>query len=162
MFYLSSLSGACQGIEVAKKIGAKHYVECSPRTGEGVREVFQYATREALRRRPTPRPKSPRPPSKTMIAFKQLFKPGSKSKSPAQPETQQIAPLTISSDAAKAELENFVVNSSAPKALKTFRLLIVGKTGCGKTTILTKVTPILYIFRKCAKSVTGMWREHGK
>lgn len=154
MFDLSSLFGTCQGMEVAAKIGAKHYVECSARTGEGVREVFQYATREALR----PRPK---PPSKTRIAFKQLFKPGSKPKSSAQPETQQITPLTISSDAAKAELENFVANSSAPKALKTFRLLIVGKTGCGKTTILTKVILLLFIFRKSAKSAAGMRREHG-
>ena len=33
---------------VAQKINAKHYLECSARTGEGVREVFQYATRAAL------------------------------------------------------------------------------------------------------------------
>jgi Ras family protein A len=33
---------------VAQKIGAKHYLECSAKTGEGVREVFQYATRAAL------------------------------------------------------------------------------------------------------------------
>lgn len=33
---------------VAQKIGAKQYLECSARTGEGVREVFQYATRAAL------------------------------------------------------------------------------------------------------------------
>jgi Ras family protein A len=33
---------------VAQKIGARHYLECSARTGEGVREVFQYATRAAL------------------------------------------------------------------------------------------------------------------
>ncbi|EDQ98345.1 uncharacterized protein LACBIDRAFT_169236, partial [Laccaria bicolor S238N-H82] len=37
-----------EGQQVAKKIGARHYVECSSRTGEGVREVFQIATREAL------------------------------------------------------------------------------------------------------------------
>jgi Ras family protein A len=37
---------------VASKIGAKHYLECSARTGEGVREVFQYATRAALLSRP--------------------------------------------------------------------------------------------------------------
>jgi GTPase SAR1 family protein len=128
-------------MEIAVKIGATHYVECSAKTGEGVREVFQYATREALR----PRPKRP---SKTRMAIKQLFKSGSKSKSSVRPETEQVTPLTISSDAAKIQLENFVANSSAPKALKTFRLLIVGKTGCGKTTILTKVIPTSYIFRK--------------
>jgi Ras family protein A len=33
---------------VAQKINARHYLECSARTGEGVREVFQYATRAAL------------------------------------------------------------------------------------------------------------------
>ena len=42
---------------MAKKIGARHYVECSSKTGEGVREVFQIATREALRPRPKPPPK---------------------------------------------------------------------------------------------------------
>lgn len=33
---------------VAQKIGARHYLECSAKSGEGVREVFQYATRAAL------------------------------------------------------------------------------------------------------------------
>lgn len=33
---------------VAQKIGAKNYLECSAKSGEGVREVFQYATRAAL------------------------------------------------------------------------------------------------------------------
>jgi len=37
-----------EGQAVAQKIGARHYLECSARTGEGVREVFQYATRAAL------------------------------------------------------------------------------------------------------------------
>ena len=37
---------------VAQKIGARHYLECSAKTGEGVREVFQYATRAALLSRP--------------------------------------------------------------------------------------------------------------
>jgi len=37
-----------EGMAVKEKIGAKHYLECSARTGEGVREVFQFATREAL------------------------------------------------------------------------------------------------------------------
>jgi len=41
-----------EGMAVASKIGAKHYLECSARTGEGVREVFQYATRAALLSRP--------------------------------------------------------------------------------------------------------------
>jgi Ras family protein A len=41
-----------QGMAVANKIGARHYLECSARTGEGVREVFQCATRAALLSRP--------------------------------------------------------------------------------------------------------------
>jgi len=37
-----------EGMSVMQKIGARHYLECSAKTGEGVREVFQYATRSAL------------------------------------------------------------------------------------------------------------------
>ncbi|KAJ3402715.1 GTP-binding protein Rho1 [Chytridiales sp. JEL 0842] len=37
-----------QGQAVAEKIGAYKYLECSARTGEGVKEVFQHATRAAL------------------------------------------------------------------------------------------------------------------
>lgn len=37
-----------EGMAVASQIHAKHYLECSARTGEGVREIFQYATRAAL------------------------------------------------------------------------------------------------------------------
>lgn len=31
-----------------KKIGARYYLECSAKTNEGVREVFEHATRAAL------------------------------------------------------------------------------------------------------------------
>ncbi|KAI5285861.1 GTP-binding protein Rho1, partial [Ascosphaera acerosa] len=37
-----------QGEEVRKKIGAYKYLECSARTNEGVREVFESATRASL------------------------------------------------------------------------------------------------------------------
>ncbi|KAJ3318924.1 GTP-binding protein Rho1 [Blyttiomyces sp. JEL0837] len=37
-----------QGQAVAEKIGAYRYLECSARTGEGVNEVFEHATRAAL------------------------------------------------------------------------------------------------------------------
>ncbi|KAG8842854.1 GTP-binding protein Rho1 [Tulasnella sp. 330] len=38
-----------EGMIVSQKIGAKHYLECSAKTGEGITEVFQYAARCALR-----------------------------------------------------------------------------------------------------------------
>ncbi|KAG8768166.1 GTP-binding protein Rho1 [Ceratobasidium sp. 428] len=38
-----------EGIQMAKKIGALRYLECSAKTNEGVRDVFEHATRAALR-----------------------------------------------------------------------------------------------------------------
>jgi len=37
-----------QARQVKEKIGAKEYIECSAKTNEGVREVFEHATRAAL------------------------------------------------------------------------------------------------------------------
>jgi len=46
-----------QGQAVAQRIAARYFLECSARTGEGVREVFQHATRAALfKHKPPHRP----------------------------------------------------------------------------------------------------------
>ena len=37
-----------EGLEMAEKIGAMGYYECSSKTKEGVREIFEAATRAAL------------------------------------------------------------------------------------------------------------------
>ncbi len=42
-----------QAEDVRKKIGAQKYLECSAKTNEGVREVFEHATRAALITRPS-------------------------------------------------------------------------------------------------------------
>ncbi|AGO10636.1 AaceriABR182Wp [[Ashbya] aceris (nom. inval.)] len=44
---------AAEGSAVAGKIGAVAYLECSARTGQGVKEVFDTATRAALSGKPT-------------------------------------------------------------------------------------------------------------
>jgi Ras family protein A len=44
----SAVSNPEQGEEVRKKIGATKYLECSAKTNDGVREVFEHATRAAL------------------------------------------------------------------------------------------------------------------
>ncbi|KAF8073318.1 small GTPase-binding protein [Lyophyllum atratum] len=44
-----SLLCTSPGMAAAQKIGAVNYIECSAKFGDGVREVFEYATRAALR-----------------------------------------------------------------------------------------------------------------
>ncbi|KAH8078398.1 P-loop containing nucleoside triphosphate hydrolase protein [Cristinia sonorae] len=47
-----------EGLAVANKVNANHYMECSAKTGEGVQEVFHYAARAALSVTPKKRRKS--------------------------------------------------------------------------------------------------------
>ncbi|KAJ1664393.1 GTP-binding protein Rho1, partial [Coemansia sp. RSA 1694] len=42
-----------KAMEVAKAIGAKEYLECSAKTGQGVNEAFEAATRAALKAKDT-------------------------------------------------------------------------------------------------------------
>jgi Ras homolog gene family, member A len=49
-----------EGKALCKKIGAYKYLECSAKTNEGVRDVFECATRAALLRRPKKNKKSRR------------------------------------------------------------------------------------------------------
>jgi len=48
-----------EGMAVADRIGAMHYLECSAKTGEGLHEVIQRATRAALLSRPKRNKRSP-------------------------------------------------------------------------------------------------------
>jgi Ras family protein A len=120
-------------MEVSRKIRAKHYVECSAKTGEGVHLVFLHATREALRPRPEPSHK----PSKVLKSFKELLK--APLKDGERDVKSESAPQL--DDVEEQELKKLLLaaTSAAPQPLRKFRLLIIGKTGCGKTTILSKV-----------------------
>ena len=123
----------CQGMKVSKRIKARHYVECSGMTGHGIRVLFQLATREALLPRPKPSPKT----LKGFNPFKGILKASSKGWE-ADVESESAPQLD---DIEEQELKKLLLaaTSAAPKPLRKFRLLIIGKTGCGKTTILNKV-----------------------
>jgi predicted ATPase with chaperone activity len=101
-------------------------------TGEGLRDLFQIATREALR---------PQlnlfKPSKGFNLFKGRFNTPRKDIDQVT-ESQSVPPLDA---AEEKELKGLLIaaTAAAPQALTQFRLLIIGKTGCGKTTILSKV-----------------------
>ena len=103
------------------------------KTGEGVRLVFEHATREALR----PRAKPSHKPSKGFKSFQRLLEASLKGgvtdmKSESAPQLDDVE---------EQEMKQLLLaaTSAAPQPLRKFRLLIIGKTGCGKTTILSKV-----------------------
>ena len=91
--------------------------------------MFQIAARRALR----PRPK---PPPKGFNKLKGLLK-SSKNKEDVDSET---APQLDASEEQELKRLLAAAIAVAPPRLEKFRLLIIGKTGCGKTTILNKVS----------------------
>ena len=115
--------------------------------------MFQIATREALR----PRPK---PPSKRFDKLMGLLK--SSSKNEEDLESEKAPQLDASEE---QELKRLLVAAVAvaPPPLEKFRLLIIGKTGCGKTTILCKVNisnQLLHVMKPltfCSRHVAGIW-----
>jgi len=141
---------------VASEIGATHYCECSALTGEGVREVFQYAARVNFTQPERHREPRLTAASRGIKSIKRFFTPTPKPKVSAQPGTvTEGIPFT----ATQAELAKSITNSSAPNRLKIFRLLIIGKTGCGKTTILSKVRYTVYVLGRDTESLAGLRRE---
>ena len=116
--------------------------------------MFQIATREALR----PRPKPPQPP-KRFDKLKGLLKSSSKNE---EMDSEKAPQLDASEE---QELKRLLVAAVAvaPPPLEKFRLLIIGKTGCGKTTILYKVSisnQLLHVMKPLtfrSRHVAGIW-----
>ena len=114
--------------------------------------MFQIATRQALR----PRPK---PPPKGFNKLKGLLK---SSKNEQDVDSERAPQLDASEE---QELKRLLVAAVAvaPPPLEKFRLLIIGKTGCGKTTILYKVSisnQVLHLIKPLtfrSRCVAGIW-----
>ena len=116
--------------------------------------MFQIATREALHL-------PPKLPSKGFSKLiKGLLKSSSKNEEDVNSES---APQLDASE--EQELKKLLVAAvaAAPPPLEKFRLLIIGKTGCGKTTILNKVSTsnqLLHLMKPLtfrSRSVAGIW-----
>ena len=114
--------------------------------------MFQIATREALR----PRPK---PPPKGFNKLKGLLK---SSKNEEDVDSEKAPQLDASEEHELKRLLAAAV-AIAPPPLEKFRLLIIGKTGCGKTTILCKVSisnQLLHVMKPLtfrSRHVAGIW-----
>jgi Ras family protein A len=116
--------------------------------------VFQIATREALRPRPKP------PPKRFNKLIKGLLK--SSSKNDEDVDSESAPQLGAFEEQELKELLAATV-AVAPPPLEKFRLLIIGKTGCGKTTILDKVSTsnqLLHLMKRLtfrSRCVGGIW-----
>ena len=114
--------------------------------------MFQIAARQALR----PRPK---PPPKGFNKFKGLLK---SSKNEGDVDSEKAAQLDASEEQELKRLLAAAV-AIAPPPLEKFRLLIIGKTGRGKTTILYKVSisnQVLHLIKPLtfrSRCVAGIW-----
>jgi len=115
--------------------------------------VFEIATREALR-------PGLKPPLK---GFNKLIKGLLKSSKNEEDVDSESAPQLDTSE--EQELKRLLVAAvaAAPPLLEKFRLLIIGKTGCGKTTILNKVgtsNQLLHLMKLLtfrSRCVAGIW-----
>ena len=115
--------------------------------------MFQIATREALR----PRPKPPQPP-KRFDKLKGLLKSSLKNE---EVDSEKAPQLDASEEQELKRLLAAAV-AVAPPPLEKFRMLIIGKTGCGKTTILYKVSisnQVLHLIKPLTlcRCVAGIW-----
>ena len=92
--------------------------------------MFEIATRETLSHRPK------LPPQTRFNKLKGLLKSSKNEKDVDSESAPQLDPSE------EQELKRLLVAAVAVASppLEKFRLLIIGKTGCGKTTILNKVS----------------------
>ena len=115
--------------------------------------MFQIAAREALRSRR----------KRLQKRFNKLTKELLKSSSKNEDVDSESAPQLDASE--EQELERLLVAAVAvaPPPLEKFRLLIIGKTGCGKTTILNKVSTLSKLshlmkpLTSRSRCVAGIW-----
>ena len=119
--------------------------------------MFQIATCKALHPFLKTSPKT----SKGFSLFKRILK--ALPKDGGKDKESQSAPQLDGVEEQELRKLLLEATSAAPQPLRQFRLLIIGKMGCGKTTILSKVsTKITSKALENNKFVPGVWWEYGK